>query len=44
MKQNAKESFKVHSAIKCVAKMHFKDANQADQQNITLFFKVYSPK
>ena len=44
MKKNAKESFKVHSAIKCVAKMHFKDANQADQQNITLFFKFYSPK
>ena len=44
MKKNAKESFNMHSAIKCVAKMHFKDANQADQQSMPLFFKFYSPK
>ena len=47
--KNAKESFRVwlaYSAIKCIVKMHFKDAKEVAQQNVTLFFffKFYSPK
>ena len=39
-KKNAKESLKVWLAMKFVVKMHFKDANEATQQKVTVFFQV----
>ena len=46
-KKNAKENLKIwlaYSAIKFVVKMHFKDAKEAAQQNVTLFSQVLFTK
>ena len=43
-KKNAKESLKSWLAIQFVVKMHFKEAKEATQQKVTLFFQVLFTK
>ena len=43
-KKIAKESLNVWLTLKCVVKMHFKDAKEAMQHKLTLFFQVLFTK